>query len=192
MQHPYLFFSKADEARYREKLRDDPAARARYEKAVEKAEEALSEPFVTEAEANGADTLHANFSLLNQQAGRLGVVLGLKYRIEGDLRAARRLKELLLHFISFERWYAESYAVRKPIPWHSDLCSTGTALAAATVFDLIHDALTPEEADLIARGIFEKGVLPAFSDWVLPETRIHALDSMGHNWWAVCIGESAA
>ena len=192
MQHPYLFFSSADEARYREKLREDPAARARYEKATEKAEEALSEPFVTEEEADGVKTLHANFGLLNQQTNRLGRVLGLKYRIEGDARAARRLKELLLHFISFERWYAESYAVRKPIPWHSDLCSTGTALAAATVFDLIHDALTPEEADLIARGIFEKGVLPAFSDWVLPETRIHALDSMGHNWWAVCIGESAA
>jgi len=31
------------------------------------------------------------------------------------------------------------------------------------------------------------GILPALNDWVLPERRIHALDSMGHNWWAVCI-----
>jgi hypothetical protein len=23
-------------------------------------------------------------------------------------------------------------------------------------------------------------------DWILPGTRLHCLDSMGHNWWAVC------
>ena len=31
MQHPYLYFSAADEARFREKIRTDPAARARYD-----------------------------------------------------------------------------------------------------------------------------------------------------------------
>ena len=25
------------------------------------------------------------------------------------------------------------------------------------------------------------------NDWVLSEERIHALDSMGHNWWSVCV-----
>ena len=192
MQHPYLYFSAADEARFREKIRTDPAARARYESAVSDAEKAMREPFVTEEEANGPDTLHANFGLLNQQLRRLNRILGLKHRIEGDPAPALRLRDLLLHFISFERWYAVSYAVRKPIPWHSDLCSTGTTLAAATAYDLIYDVLTPAERDAIAKGIFERGVLPAFSDWVLPETRIHAVDSMGHNWWAVCIGEAAA
>ena len=192
MQHPYLYFSSADEKRYREKLARDEGVRTRYENAVKDAEAALSEPFVTEAEANGRDSLHANFGLINQQINRLSRSLGIRYRIEGDLRCAARLKEMLFHFLTFARWYALSYVHRKPIPWHSDLCSTGTTLAAATAFDLIHDSLTPDEASKIARGIFEKGVMPAFSDWVLPETRIHALDSMGHNWWAVCIGESAA
>jgi hypothetical protein len=31
------------------------------------------------------------------------------------------------------------------------------------------------------------GVLPTLDDWVLPGKRIHALDSMGHNWWSVCV-----
>ena len=192
MQHPYLFFSAADEMRFRERIRTDPAARARYDSAVSGADAALREPFVTEETANGPDTLHADFGLLNRQLHRLNGILGLKFRIEGDEACALRLRDLLLHFISFERWYARSYVVRKPVPWHSDLCSTNTTLAAATAFDLIYDALTPAERETIAKGIFEKGVLPAFSDWVLPETRIHAVDSMGHNWWAVCIGESAA
>ncbi len=31
------------------------------------------------------------------------------------------------------------------------------------------------------------GILPTLDDWILPEKRIHALDSMGHNWWSVCV-----
>lgn len=191
MQHPYLFFSKADAERFRAKIEADENARARYEKAVEKTEEMLTEPFVTWEEANGSETLHANFGRLNWQANRFCGSLGLRYAVEGDARCAEKLKALLLHFTSFERWYAMSYVVRKPVPWHSDLCSTGTALALARIYDLIYDAMTPEERQLLARGIFEKGVKPAFNDWVLPETRMHALDSMGHNWWSVCIAEPA-
>ena len=191
MQHPYLFFSKADAERFRAKIEADENARARYEKAVEKTEAMLAEPFVTWEEANGSETLHANFGRLNWQANRFCGSLGLRYAVEGDAHCAEKLKALLLHFTSFERWYAMSYVVRKPVPWHSDLCSTGTALALARIYDLIYDAMTPEERQLIARGIFEKGVKPAFDDWVLPETRMHALDSMGHNWWSVCIAEPA-
>ncbi len=191
MQHPYLFVSGADAARFRGKIQTDPAAKERYEKATAKCEEYLAEPFVTWEEANGSNTLHANFGRVNWQANRFCDSLGLKYMIEGDERCAVKLKELLLHFISFERWYAMSYVVRKPVPWHSDLCSTSTTLALGRIYDLVRSELTEEERDLIARGIFEKGVKPAFGDWVLPETRLHALDSMGHNWWAVCIAEPA-
>ena len=191
MQHPYLFFSNADAERFREKIKTDPAARERYENAVEKTEEYLAEPFVTWEEANGGVSQHASFGLLNGQANRFCGSLGLRYVLEGDARCAEKLKALLFHFTSFERWYAMSYVVRKPVPWHSDLNSTGTALAMARIFDLIYDAMTPAERRQAARGIFEKGVKPAFDDWVTPATRMHALDSMGHNWWAVCIAEPA-
>ena len=191
MQHPYLFFSSADAAAYRERLQSDPAARARYEKATANAEALLSEPFVTWQEVNGSETLHANFGLMNQQASRFCDSLGLKYLAEGDGRCAARLKELLAHFITFDRWYAHSYVVRQPNPWHSDLCSTRAALAAGRIYDMIRPSLSPEERLTLARGVFEKGVLPALGDWALPATRIHALESMGHNWWAVCISEAA-
>ena len=191
MNHPYLFFSSADLAAYREKLKADPAARSRYEKATEKAEEYLTEPFVTWEYANGSETLHANFGALNGQANRLLGCLGLKFLAEGDERCAARLRAMTEHFIAFDRWYARSYFVREPNPWHSDLCSVATALALARVFDIIRDYLTPDERLTLARGIFDKGVLPALGDWALPQTRIHALDSMGHNWWAVCIASPA-
>jgi hypothetical protein len=57
---------------------------------------------------------------------------------------------------------------------------------------MIYDTLTSDEQDTIARAILDKGVMPLLSDWVLPEHRIHALDSMGHNWWSVCIGLAGA
>ena len=190
-QHPYLFFSRADIDGFREKIKTDPDAKARYDAATASAEEHLKEPFVTWEECNGRDSLHANFGRLNQQAGRLCNSLGLKYLIEGDERCAERLKELIERFVSYERWYALSYVNRKPNAWHSDLCSTAATMAMGRIYDMIYDHLTPAERDSLALGIYEKGIRPALGDWALPETRIHALDSMGHNWWAVCISEAS-
>ena len=191
MQHPYLFFSQDDVNAYRTKIKTDGAAMARYQKATEKTEALLAEPFVTWEQANDGETQHANFGAINGQANRLCDCLGLKYLIEGDERCAARLKAAVGHFIAFERWCAVCYLERKPNPWHSDLCSTAATLALARTYDVIRGFLSPEERLSLARGVFEKGVKPALGDWALPETRIHALDSMGHNWWAVCIAESA-
>lgn len=191
MQHPNLFFSKEDVEKYKLKIKNDSVAMERYRNAVADTEKYLAEEPVSEEKANGGTSQHADFGLLNHQANRFCYVLGTKYLVDGDVRCAEKLKQLLLHFIEFERWYSYSYAVRTPVPWHSDLCSTAATLAFGCVFDVIYDYLTPDERKKIASGILEKGILPAFSDWVLPESRIHALDSMGHNWWSVCIAEPA-
>ena len=191
MQHPYLYFSRQDVLNFREKIRTDAEARARYEASVASAEDCLKEEVVTWERLNGRESLHANFGELRNQADRWARVLGSRYLVEGDERCAEKLKALLAAATSYERWYAHSYVVRKPVPWHSDLCSTGTTLALCTVFDMIHDYLTPTEQDDFAKKIVALGVKPALGDWCLPENRIHAVDSMGHNWWAVCIGESA-
>lgn len=194
MLHPNLMFSEADVTKFRERMASDEKLRTLYEKTTADAENCLTEEFVTEAQANGRNTQsqHADFGSLNHQTNRLCSVLGTKYIFEGDERCAARLRDLLYHLISFERWYSISYAVRKPVPWHADLCSTATTLAAARVYDLIFDFLSEKERRELAAGLLEKGVYPALGDWVLPETRIHAIDSMGHNWWAVCISEAGA
>lgn len=194
MQHPYLYFSKHDIKLFKERMENCDELKERYNKTIADAEACLKESFITEEEANGRNTIsqHADFGSINRQANRLNTVLGTKYIVEGDRECAEKLKKMLIHYISFERWYAESYTKRTPIPWHSDLCSTSTTLALATVFDLIYDYLTQDERKVIADGILEKGVFAALGDWALPETRIHAIDSMGHNWWSVCIAEPAA
>ncbi|MBQ6421911.1 MAG: hypothetical protein IJK02_12650 [Clostridia bacterium] len=108
MQHNNVFFSSADVDRYREKLKTDPAARARYEKYTQTVEKDLTEPYASWEEANDSDTQGGNFGVLHSQADRLSVSLGLKYLVEGDLRCAERFKGLLAHFIAFTRLYGEN------------------------------------------------------------------------------------
>lgn len=193
MRHPNLFFSEHDALRFRERIKTDAALKDRYNGFTAKAEEYLREDFVTEEQANGRNTQsqHADFGSLNGQANRLCSVLGLKYAAEGDESCAKRLKELLYHLIGFERWYGVSYTARTPVPWHCDLCSAATTLALANIYDIIFPYLTETERKELAEGLLEKGVYAALGDWVLPETRIHAIDSMGHNWWSVCISDAA-
>ncbi len=193
MRHPNLFFTRYDAESFRERMKTDGNLKKRYEEAVAKTEEYLKEEFITEQQANGRNTQsqHADFGSVNGQAGRLCAALGIKYAVEGDERCAERLKELLLHLISFERWYGASYTRRVPVPWHADLCSAAITLTAADIYDIIFDCLTESERRVIADGILEKGVYAVLGDWVLPEKRIHALDSMGHNWWSVCITDAA-
>lgn len=194
MQHPNLYFTKADAANFRERIKTDEALRARYDETTADVEKCLKEEFITEEQANGRNTQsqHADFGSLNGQANRLCSVLGTKYIIDGDERCAQKLKELLYHLVTFERWYGVAYTKRTPVPWHSDLCSTSTTLALAKIYDIIFDYLTEKERREISESILQKGVYAALGDWAFPETRIHAVDSMGHNWWSVCISEAAA
>ena len=54
-------------------------------------------------------------------------------------------------------------------------------------FDCIHDFLSPEERKTFANALVEKGINLILQDWVLGDKRIHSLDTMGHNWWSVCV-----
>lgn len=191
MTHPSLFFTKTDIDNYKNRILSDAKLKEKYEAATKDAKKLLADEFVSEDYANGRKSLHGNFWDIGRQTSAMAMCLGTKYLIEGDEKCAEKLKKLLAHFCSFERWHAESYSVRTPVPWHSDLCSVSMAIAAATVYDFIYDALTTEEKELFADRILHLGVMSALGDWVLPETRIHAVDSMGHNWWAVCIGDAA-
>ena len=194
MQHPNLFFTRANADAFREKIKTDEALKARYDEATAETEKCLAEEFITEEQANGRNTVsqHADFGSVRGQANRMCNILGTKYMIDGDERCARKLRDLLYHLISFERWFGVSYTVRTPVPWHSDLCSTSTTLELAKIYDIIFDYLTDAERREISEEILRKGVYAALGDWAFPETRIHAIDSMGHNWWSVCISEAAA
>lgn len=71
--------------------------------------------------------------------------------------------------------------------WKSDLWTADIGVGTALSWELMRDKLTAEENERVRRAIREYGFMPVYEEWINPETRIHALDTMGHNWWAVCV-----
>lgn len=191
MQHPLFMVTKTDLEQLRTKIAQDEAMKARYEAFAAQKQACLNEAFLSEEYANSVYSQHGNYYEIGAQLHRLANVLGVTYAVEGDERAAARLRDAMLHVASFEVWTGPQNKDRD-VPWLSDLSTTRIAMELAYGYDMIYDTLTQDERDTIACAVLNKGVMPLLKDWVLPETRIHALDSMGHNWWSVCIGLAGA
>ena len=93
MQHPNLHFTRADAAAYRERLKTDADAKARYDAFVAGTENCLAEEFVT------LETCDAtNFGQVNGQVNRMVNVLGTRYIVENDRRCFEKLKAAFSHF----------------------------------------------------------------------------------------------
>ena len=61
------------------------------------------------------------------------------------------------------------------------------AYQLAVAYDAIYDCLSASERKKIANGLYRLAVEPLLGDWVNEPTRIHSLNSMGHNWWTSCV-----
>lgn len=191
MEHPNFMISASEIARLRESLKRDGEISARYERITARREDCFSEEFLTEEYANRVYSQHGNYYDIGAQLHRFVTVFGALYVLEDDRQAGERLRDAMLHVASFDVWTGPQNKDRD-VPWRSDLSTTRIAMELSTGYDLLYDMLTQSERDTIARAILDKGVMPLLADWVLPQTRIHALDSMGHNWWSVCIGLAGA
>jgi oligo-alginate lyase len=108
--------------------------------------------------------------------------LSLAYRMTGEKRFADRARGAV-----GKLRYGDNALMKRNPPWHSGLGTARSCYESAVAYDSIYDALTPEERAAMAKGMIEKGILPTLEDWVLGSKRIHALDSMGHNWWSACV-----
>lgn len=69
----------------------------------------------------------------------------------------------------------------------SDLITANIAASLAIVLENVGGRLGEERVNKVHQALYTKAFLPLYSEWVSPETRIHALDTMGHNWWCVCV-----
>ena len=186
IQHPFLTFDRQQLIDLRARLQNDESLRTRYHAMIANKEKCLEEALLTEEYANSVYNQHGNYYEVGAQLHRLMTVLGSAYAIDEDRACAEKLTQAMLHLCTFTAWTGPSNKDRD-VPWHSDLSTTRIAVELAYGYDLLYDILTEEDRDTIANAIYQKGVLPLLQDWLLPETRIHALDSMGHNWWSVCI-----
>ena len=191
MTHPQFMIDRRQIEDIRARMEGDAALRERVASLTSRRDVCMNEEFLTEEYANRVYSQHGNYYEIGAQLHRLASTLSACYVLYDDREAAACLRDAMLHVASFAVWTGPQNKDRD-VPWLSDLSTTRIAVELAFGYDMIYDTLTEDERNTIARAILDKGVMPLLYDWVLPERRIHALDSMGHNWWSVCIGLAGA
>ena len=112
--------------------------------------------------------------------------LSLAYLMTGDKRYSDKLKEILLDVIKSKTWGSSEMLARRPA-WHADLGVAHKSYLSAIAYDAVYNDLSTTEKKKIAEGLYRLGVESSLGDWLLEPTRIHSLNSMGHNWWTSCV-----
>lgn len=113
--------------------------------------------------------------------------LALAYEMTGERKYSDKLRKMLLDISETPTWENSEMMMRKPA-WRSELQTAHRSLQAALAYDAVYNDMTGEEREKTARGLYRLAVEPLLGDWILEPTRIHSLNSMGHNWWTSCAG----
>lgn len=163
IKHPSLLFTPERVQQAKQHIKSDPKKAAAWDELKKKADAAL------------------NKNDLNQTD-----VLSLAYLMTEEKKYADKVKEILLNAVQGKPWSStDEMMLRKPA-WRADLGLSGKCNVAALAFDGIYNTLSANERLQIAQGLYHYGVEPSLGDWFLEPTRIHSLNSMGHNWWTAC------
>ena len=112
--------------------------------------------------------------------------LSVAYLMTKENQYADKLKEILQNAIEAETWGSSEMLARKPV-WRGDLGLAHKAYLSAIAYDAVYQNLSGEERKQIAEGLYRLALEPLLGDWLLEPTRIHSLNSMGHNWWTSCV-----
>ena len=184
LSHPRLFFTAERIKRLRERAGEDAIFKDASDKLLERADRLLDARLVSKESAEGGSGQHGNYGRPSGQISDMGPTLGLAYQMTGEKRYAEKLRDALVHYGGLNRWAGD--ANNEP-PWHSELNTARFCYGYAVGYDSIYDFLKEDEKKTVAEAMVRLGILPTLDDWVLGEKRIHALDSMGHNWWSVCV-----
>ncbi|WP_139955774.1 heparinase II/III domain-containing protein [Flavicella sediminum] len=113
-------------------------------------------------------------------------VLGLAYRMTGEEKYAKSIKEIVVNYTSKETWEGQALLNRTPA-WKGGLGTSHTSFFISIGYDCIYNYLSNKERKEIAQGIVKVGIQPAMADWLNPNTSFHTFDTMGHNWWSACV-----
>jgi len=110
--------------------------------------------------------------------------LAFAYYYTGDEKYWEKAHDQILNKINTARWENHDFG-------SSDLGTARECVFMATAYSLFGDKLTAEEKKDIIEHTYKRGIYPIFRDWVLPSEKQHAIDTMGHNWWLVCVSSGA-
>lgn len=111
------------------------------------------------------------------------VKLAFLYKLMSDEQALHAAKEFLALICETDPWLYQGFSDG----WNADLWTADISANMSVCYDTLKNVLSEEQKNDIIDSIINKGIYPIYNDWVNPLTRVHALDSMGHNWWSVIV-----
>ena len=154
---------------------------------MKKAEDALLTEEISEDYADNSKVLkgnhaqHGNYYDASIPFHDNMPILGFAYHYTKDTRYFEKAKKLMLLYAGYKKWHGSSFFGK------SELNNAHFNFGMACGYDIFYEELTAEERNTILTATYEKGIKVTIDEWVRPDMRIHAMDTMGHNWWVVCI-----
>ncbi len=126
-------------------------------------------------------------ALLEKNDVRKMEYLALAYQMTGEKRYGEKLRSMLLDIAKIPSWADAEMMMRNP-SWRSELQMAHKSFQIAVAYDAVYNMLSDKERKEIAEGVWRLAGEPLLGDWLLDDSRIHSLNSMGHNWWTSCVG----
>ena len=181
---PRLFYNATALKHLRQMLSSDPATDASLKN---HGEELLKADLIPESAAEIGGGQQSSYGVPGGQIADMGLTLGLLYQLTGEKRYAEKLRSALLHYAGYAHWGGGPALAQRVPPWHSVLETTEFSFGYSAGYDALWEFLTAEDRKALEEAMVSKAVEPILNDWIQPGKRIHSLDSMGHNWWGVCV-----
>lgn len=164
-KHPYLFFTNERIESLKTRIKNDTLTASNWSFILRQADNLLEK-------GNADDKID---------------YLSLVYLMTGEQKYAEKVKSILMKLCTRATWSNSEMLTRSPA-WYSDLQTGDKCWNVALGFDAIYNYLSKEDRKTIVEGVVRMGIKPSLNEWLLPDTRIHTLNSMGHNWWSACVG----
>jgi hypothetical protein len=189
--HPYLLYTDANVARLKERVQNEPIVAEAWQRILASADAALAPSQGTGAQDTGGQARRGRRGGRGGRGGATDALL-LAYRMTGDRKYAEPVKAALMTQMQARRPVGGGAAnggslMQRDPPWNAGLGSGNAPRSFGIAYDTIYAMLTPDERKTLSHNLAENGVLPVLDDWVLGGKRIHALDTMGHNWWPTAV-----
>lgn len=167
----------------------DEKCKALFEKAMTNADKALETELLDEesvqVNGEGYAIQHENYgNAAGPFAGNMPY-LAFAYEITGNDKYFLKAKELMIKYCSYSKWHGKGAIGKGELTTGHFLTGMSYGWAAFS------DKFTIEEKKYIAERINILGIRAQLDDWLLPGTKIHCFDTMGHNWWPVCVSSGA-
>lgn len=156
-------------------------------KALEIADEGLNTEVLSEdkvryhGDENRYENQHEYYYKATNSFVKYMPCLGFAYYYTGEKKYFEKAHELMLMYAGYERWHGKGYHGR------GELVTAEFCMGMTYGFEFFCECFRDEEIKYIAQKVYELGILPLAEDWIMPGKKIHALDTMGHNWWVWCV-----